>query len=132
MGDTTRIFELFHNHALHARPQLYAGCIDWLEIRGLLGRSGCHLIALCALLFSLLWRGALLVAFCWQALAYSHATRAYAGVLNLFLLSGGSLAYAAMIVSVAAVLMWKQKLHPTPLLITGALIFETLYQLNLL
>ena len=55
-----------------------------------------------------------------------------AGVLNLFLLSGGSLAYAAMIVSVAAVLRWKQKLHPTPLLITGALIFETLYQLNLL
>lgn len=49
------------------------------------------------------------------------------GVLALFELSGGSLKVGAMIVGVAAILTWKTKMHPTPLLIAGAVIFEAIY-----
>lgn len=50
-----------------------------------------------------------------------------AGVLALFQLSGGSLKVGALIVAVACVLTWRKKMHPTPLLIAGAVIFEAIY-----
>jgi chromate transporter len=49
------------------------------------------------------------------------------GVLALFQLSGGSFKVGALIVGVAAVLTWRKKMNPTPLLLVGALIFEALY-----
>jgi chromate transporter len=55
-----------------------------------------------------------------------------AGVWNLFQLSGGSLPYAAMMIGVAIALTKSKKLHPTPLLIAGALVFEGLYLVDLL
>jgi chromate transporter len=50
-----------------------------------------------------------------------------AGVLALFQLSGGSLKVGALIVGVAAVLTWRKKMHPTSLLLAGAVIFEAIY-----
>ena len=50
-----------------------------------------------------------------------------AGVLALFQLSGGTFKAGALIVGVAAVLTWRKKMHPTPLLFVGALIFELIY-----
>ena len=50
-----------------------------------------------------------------------------AGVLALFQLSGGGFKVAAVMLGVAGMLAWKKKLHPTRLLIAGALIFEVAY-----
>jgi chromate transporter len=47
-----------------------------------------------------------------------------AGVFTLFQLSGGDLLTGGVIVSVAALLTWKRKLHPFALLIAGAFVFE--------
>lgn len=47
-----------------------------------------------------------------------------AGVLSLFQLSGGSLKVGAVIIGVAAALTLSKKLHPTGLLVAGAVIFE--------
>jgi chromate transporter len=47
-----------------------------------------------------------------------------AGVFALFQLSGGDLLTGSVIVGVAAMLTWRKKLHPFPLLIAGAIVFE--------
>ena len=50
-----------------------------------------------------------------------------AGVLALFQLSGGDLLTAAVMVAVAGVLTWKRKMHPFPLLIGGAVVYQIAY-----
>lgn len=55
-----------------------------------------------------------------------------AGVLALFQLSGGDLLTGAVMVGVAGVLTWKQRMHPFPLLVAGALAFEIAYWLGYL
>lgn len=52
------------------------------------------------------------------------------GVLAMFQLSGGRLITAAVILGVAGIVSWKAKLHPFPLLIAGALVFETAWLLG--
>lgn len=55
-----------------------------------------------------------------------------AGVLALFQLSGGDFLTGAVIIGVAGVLTWKRQLHPFPLLIAGAIVFEAAYLLGVL
>ncbi len=47
-----------------------------------------------------------------------------AGVIALFQLSGGKLITGAVMIGSAGILWWKSKLHPFPLLIAGAVVFE--------
>lgn len=54
------------------------------------------------------------------------------GVLALFQLSGGSLLTGAVLLGSAAILTWKTKMHPFPLLIGGAIVFETAWLLGLI
>lgn len=53
-----------------------------------------------------------------------------AGVLALFQLSGGKLLTGAVMIGAAGMLVWKSKLHPFPLLIAGAAVFETAWLLG--
>ncbi len=55
-----------------------------------------------------------------------------AGVLALFQLSGGKLITGAVLLGSAAILTWKSKMHPFPLLIAGAVVFETAWLLGLI
>lgn len=55
-----------------------------------------------------------------------------AGVLALFQLSGGKLLTGAVMIGAAGVLTWKSKLHPFPLLIAGAVVFEAAWLLGLM
>ena len=55
-----------------------------------------------------------------------------AGVLALFQLSGGKWLTGAVLLGAAAVLTWKSKMHPFPILIGGAVIFETAWLAGLM
>lgn len=55
-----------------------------------------------------------------------------AGVLALFQLSGGKLLTGAVMIGAAGILTWKSKLHPFPLLIAGAVVFEIAWLLGLM
>ena len=55
-----------------------------------------------------------------------------AGVLALFQLSGGQLITAAVMIGAAGILWWKSKMHPFPLLIAGAIVFESAWMLGVL
>ena len=55
-----------------------------------------------------------------------------AGVLALFQLSGGKLITAAVMLGAAAILWWKSKMHPFPLLIAGAVVFESAWLLGMI
>ncbi|MBM3607934.1 MAG: chromate transporter [Alphaproteobacteria bacterium] len=55
-----------------------------------------------------------------------------AGVLALFQLSGGKLLTGAVLLGAAALLTWKSKMHPFPILFGGAIIFEAAWLMGLI